>query len=69
MRRTSIFLDPDVVADAQRELGTATAADTVREALADVVNRARRRRLRDMPLDLTMDDLRRMRGDHPDNPS
>lgn len=69
MRRTSLFLDPDVVAAAQRELGTSTAAETVRSALEDVVGRAERRRFRDMPLDLTMDDLRRMRGDAEDDPS
>lgn len=69
MRRTSLFLDPDVVAAAQRELGTATAAETVRGALDDVVGRAERRRLRDLPLDLTREDLRRMRGDDPGNPS
>jgi Arc/MetJ family transcription regulator len=71
MRRTSIFLDPDVVAAAQRELGTATAAEAVRIALEQVVERGRRpRRWSDLPpLELTREDLRRMRGDLPDDPS
>lgn len=64
MRRTSIFLDPDVVAAAQRELGTATAAEAVRIALEQVVERGRRRdwSWADLPLELTPEDLRRMRG-------
>jgi len=71
MRRTSIFLDPDVVAAAQRELGTATTAETVRAALERAVEHGQRRRYTwaDLPLELTMDDLRRMRGDLPDDPS
>lgn len=62
MRRTSLFLDPDVVEAAQRALGTKTAAETVRRALDEVAAREARRGVRELELELTLDDLRRLRG-------
>lgn len=69
VKRTSLFLDRDRVRAAQRVLGTQTTTDTIHAALDEISGRAARAKLRDLPLDLTMDDLRRMRGDPPDNPS
>ncbi|HEV8686556.1 MAG TPA: type II toxin-antitoxin system VapB family antitoxin [Gaiellaceae bacterium] len=43
IRRTSLNLDTALVAEARKVLGTAGTTDTVHGALADVVNRERRR--------------------------
>ena len=62
MQRVSVTLDPAQLRAAQRVLGTTTAADTVRRAVDEVAAREPRRGIRDIPMQMTMDDLRRMRG-------
>lgn len=66
MIRTSITLDPNVVRDAQRALGTRTMAETVRVALDEVIKREARKAVRVLELGMTLEDLRRMRGHDPD---
>lgn len=68
MIRTSISLDPDVVRDAREALGTKTTAETVRMALDEVLKREKRKAVRSLELDMTLDDLRRMRGQGPATP-
>jgi len=45
VKRTSLNLDLDLVAQAREELGTKTATDTVHAALEEVARRAALRRL------------------------
>lgn len=66
MTRTSLFLDPEVVETARQALGTKTAAETVRVALDQVAARERRKKVWDLELDMTLDDLWRMRGADPE---
>lgn len=61
-RHTTLNIDPDLVAEARRALGTRGTTDTVHAALEDVVKRNRRRRLLtyDLP-HLTPEALEEMR--------
>jgi Arc/MetJ family transcription regulator len=61
-RRTSMYLDRDLVNAAAAALGTKKTTETVHEAMRDVVGRARRRKLaaRDLP-DLTPEAIEAMR--------
>lgn len=68
MIRTSITLDPDVVRDAQRALGTRTMAETVRVALDEVLKREARKAVWNLRTDMTLEDLWRMRGYAPGGP-
>lgn len=45
IKRTSLNLDLDLVAEAREELGSNGTTDTVHRALAEVVRRAKLRRL------------------------
>ncbi len=69
MTRTSLFLDPEVVREAQRALGTKTTAETVRVALDEVLKRERRKEVRMLELDMTLEDLREMRRTPWDDPA
>lgn len=62
VKRTSLNLDMDLVGEAKRELGTKRTTDTVHEALREIVDRAKRRRLaeHDFP-GLTPESLEEMR--------
>ena len=44
-RRTSLLLDTELLAEAECALGTTQATETIHLALAEVVNREKRRRL------------------------
>jgi Arc/MetJ family transcription regulator len=66
IRRTSINLDLDLVAEARDVLGTKTTTDTVHTALREAVRRERLRRLTELRFDHMpegwLDELRR--GEH-----
>jgi len=61
-RRTSLILDTELLKEAERVLGTTQATEAIHLALAEVVNREKRRRLAalEMP-DLTLDNLEQSR--------
>jgi Arc/MetJ family transcription regulator len=62
VRRTTINLDADLVAQAREVLHTRNTTDTVHDALRDVVRRARLRRLAEWDLGgTTLEDLKDMR--------
>lgn len=60
--RTTVALDPDLLREAGKVLGTTRAGETVNAAMAEVVRRDRLRSLAeyDFP-DLTLESLREMR--------
>ncbi len=61
-KRTTLVLDPELVAEASRVLGTERTTDTVRTALEDVVRHARIRNLVAWELeDDSADELERQR--------
>jgi Arc/MetJ family transcription regulator len=53
VKRTSLNLELDLVADARAVLGTSGTTDTVHRALEEVVRRERVRRLADRVFELT----------------
>jgi len=62
VRRTTINLDADLVAEARKVLNTRNATDTVHSALRDVVRRERLKRLGEWDLGgMTLEDLKEMR--------
>jgi Arc/MetJ family transcription regulator len=62
VRRTTINLDSELVADAREVLKTKNTTDTVHDALRDVIRRDRLRRLGEWDLGgLTLEDLEEMR--------
>ncbi|HEY4810659.1 MAG TPA: type II toxin-antitoxin system VapB family antitoxin [Solirubrobacteraceae bacterium] len=62
MRRTTINLDSDLVADAREVLKTRNTTDTVHDALRDVVRRDRLKRLTEWELEgLTLESIKEMR--------
>jgi Arc/MetJ family transcription regulator len=62
VRRTTINLDSELVADARAVLKTRNTTDTVHDALRDVVRRERLKRLTEWELDgLTLEGIKEMR--------
>lgn len=62
VRRTTINLDSELVADARAVLKTRTTTDTVHDALRDVVRRERLKRLAEWDLGgKTLEDLEELR--------
>jgi Arc/MetJ family transcription regulator len=62
VRRTTINLDADLVAEAREILKTKNTTDTVHAALRDVVRRERLQRLTEWELeDLTLEGIKEMR--------
>jgi Arc/MetJ family transcription regulator len=62
VRRTTINLDSELVADAREVLKTKNTTDTVHEALRDVIRRDRLRRLGEWDLGgKTLEDLQELR--------
>ena len=62
VRRTTINLDAELVADARAVLKTRNTTDTVHDALREVVRRERLKRLGEWDLGgMTLDDLEEMR--------
>jgi Arc/MetJ family transcription regulator len=62
VRRTTINLDAELVADAREVLKTKNTTDTVHGALRDVVRRERLKRLTEWDLGgMTLEDLEEMR--------
>jgi|HubBroStandDraft_1064217.scaffolds.fasta_scaffold266928_2 Arc/MetJ family transcription regulator len=61
VRRTTINLDADLVAQARDVLHTRNTTDTVHDALRDVIGRARRRRLAQRNWGMTLEELKLMR--------
>ena len=61
VKRTTINLDMELVAQARRVLETKNTTDTVHAALRDVVRRDRLRRLSEREWDFTLEDLKEMR--------
>ncbi|MGD1055965.1 MAG: type II toxin-antitoxin system VapB family antitoxin [Solirubrobacteraceae bacterium] len=62
MRRTTINLDSELVADAREVLKTRNTTDTVHDALRDVVRRDRLQRLTEWELEgLTLEGIKEMR--------
>jgi Arc/MetJ family transcription regulator len=63
-RRTTLFIDPDLVREAQQVLHTESQSDTVRAALSEVVALRRRLALLDLELpDLTSEAVADVRRD------
>jgi hypothetical protein len=65
MKHTSLYLEEDLIREAEAVLGTRGPTGTVRAALEDVVRRARLKNLTRWKVELTpedLDDLRRPRG-------
>lgn len=64
--RTTLDLDPKLLEEAQRELNLKTKKAVVEEALREAIATRRRRQFIDMigkfELDLTPEDLRKLRG-------
>jgi Arc/MetJ family transcription regulator len=61
-KHTSLYLDEELLAEAEAALGTAGPTGTVRAALADVVRRARLKELAAWDVELTdtaLDEMRR----------
>lgn len=61
-KHTTIDLDPDLVGEARRVLGTTTTTETVHAALAEVVRARRRMAILDLAPALTLADLDAMRA-------
>lgn len=62
VRRTTINLDSELVADAREVLKTRNTTDTVHDALRDVVRRERLKRLTEWELEgLTLESIKEMR--------
>jgi Arc/MetJ family transcription regulator len=62
VRRTTINLDSQLVADAREVLHTRNTTDTVHDALRDVVRRERLKRLGEWDLEgLTLEGIKEMR--------
>lgn len=62
VKRTSLNLELDLVAEAREILGSSGTTDTIHRALEDVVRREKLRRLADEPFeDLTPEALERLR--------
>ena len=61
IKRTSLNLDLDLVAQARDVLETSTTTDTVHRALQEVIRRDALRRLAEWRPDMTLEDLERMR--------
>ena len=63
IRRTSLNLDLDLVAQARDVLDTRTTTETVHRALDEVVRREALKRLLDGRTEVTLDAITRLRGD------
>jgi Arc/MetJ family transcription regulator len=61
VKRTTINLDMELVAQAREVLETGNTTETVHAALRDVVRRDRLRRLSERDWDFTLEDLKEMR--------
>ena len=62
VKRTSLNLELDLVAEAREILGSNGTTDTIHRALEDVVRREKLRRLAEEPFeDLTLEALERLR--------
>lgn len=61
IKRTSLNLDLDLVAQARDVLETRTTTDTIHRALEEVVRRGALRRLAEWRPELTPEDLERLR--------
>lgn len=61
-KHTSLYLDEDLLHEAEVVLGTAGPTGTVRAALEDVVRRARLKNLTEWDVELTADELDALRG-------
>jgi Arc/MetJ family transcription regulator len=61
VRRTTINLDSELVAEARKVLGTKNTTDTVHDALREVVRVQRLQRLSQRDWGMTLEDLREMR--------
>lgn len=61
IKRTSLNLDLDLVAQARDVLDARTTTETIHRALAEVVRREALRRLADWTPDLTLEDLEHLR--------
>jgi Arc/MetJ family transcription regulator len=61
IKRTSLNLNLDLVAQARDVLETRTATETIHRALEEVVRREALRRLAEWRPDMTLEDLERLR--------
>lgn len=66
---TSLYLDQELLHEAETVLGTSGPSRTVKAALEDVVRRARLRSLAQWEVELAEDDLRRLREPRPEDDS
>jgi len=61
IKRTSLNLDLDLVAQARKVLRTRTTTETVHRALDEVIRQEALKRLSDWTPDLTLEELERLR--------
>jgi Arc/MetJ family transcription regulator len=64
IKRTSLNLDFDLVAQAREVLSTRGTTETIHRALAEVVQRDALRELADWRPDLTLEELEELRSPH-----
>jgi Arc/MetJ family transcription regulator len=63
-KHTSLYIDAELLADAERLLGTSGPTETVNTALREAANLVRRRRfLADPMIEITEDELQQMRDE------
>ncbi len=63
MSRTTVNVDDDLLAGAQRALGTTGVSDTINAAMAEITHRAALARFSVRDFDITDDDLAEARAD------
>jgi Arc/MetJ family transcription regulator len=61
VRRTTINLDSELVAQAREVLKAKNTTDTVHDALREVIRRERLRRLAERDWDMSLEDLKELR--------
>lgn len=66
-KHTSLYIDADLLADAERLLGTSGPTETVNTALREAADLVRRRNLLQTSFNITEEELRQMR--HETGPS
>ena len=67
-KHTSLYLDQDLLQEAENVLGTSGPTGTVKAALEHVVRRARLKNLTTWEVELTPTDLEALRGRRPTPP-
>lgn len=64
-KHTSLYVDEELLTEAQTILGTTGPTGTIRAALEEVVRQARLKNLSEWDVELTQEDLDLLRGPRP----